>query len=77
VRGTTSRYGSCVGSPEDRSADLGITADYVRVLLRQLGERTPDMPDEFAEHLRQLFEPHGAHAESPSLCRPTAGEEPR
>ena len=48
----TGTHGSCMRCPEDRSADLRITADDVRVLLRHLGKQTPDMPDEFADRLR-------------------------
>jgi hypothetical protein len=35
-----------MASSEDLAADLGVGEGDVRVLLRQLGEQTPDLPDE-------------------------------
>jgi hypothetical protein len=40
-------------STEDLAAGLGVDEGDVRVLLRQLGEQTPDMPDELAAFIRQ------------------------
>ena len=48
-----------MASSEDLAGDLGVDEGDVRVLLRQLGEQTPDMPDKLAAFLRQLFDPHG------------------
>jgi hypothetical protein len=46
-------------------------------LLRQLGEQTPDMPDELAAFLRQLFGPHGGRTAPVGLYWPGADDEPR
>jgi len=36
---------------------FGIDEGNVRVLLRQLGEQTPDLPDDLVESLRRLLNP--------------------
>jgi hypothetical protein len=42
---------------DDLAAELGIDEGNVRVLLRQLGEQTPDLPDDLVESLRRLLNP--------------------
>lgn len=75
--------GSCVAlpshmaSPDDLAADLGVDERDVRVLLRQLGEQTPDMPDELAAFLRDLLDPHGERTAPPALYWPGSDDEPR
>ncbi len=66
-----------MASTEDLAADLGLDEGDVRVLLRQLGEQTPDMPDELAAFLRQLFDPNGERTAPPSFYWPGADDEPR
>ena len=61
----------------DLTAELGIYEGDVRVLLCQLGEQTPDMPDELAAFLRQLFDPHGERTAPAGLYWPGADNEPR
>jgi hypothetical protein len=48
-----------MGSSDDLAAGLGVDDGDIRVLLGQLGEQTPDMPDELAQFLRTLVDPHG------------------
>jgi hypothetical protein len=66
-----------MGSTEDLAADFGVAEGDVRVLLRQLGEQTPDMPDELAAFLRQLLDPHGERTAPPRLYWPGSDDEPR
>jgi hypothetical protein len=66
-----------MGSTEDLAADFGVAEGDVRVLLRQLGEQTPDMPDELAAFLRQLLDPHGERTAPPGLYWPGSDDEPR
>ncbi len=49
----------------------------MRVLLRQLGEQTPDIPDELAAFIRRAFDPHGERTARAGLYRPGADPEPR
>jgi hypothetical protein len=72
-----SRYGPRAGSTEDLAADLGVDEGDVRVLLRQLGEHTSEMPDELAAFLRRLLDLHGERSAPPGLYRPGADDEPR
>jgi len=65
-----------VGSPEELAADLGVDEGDIRVLLRQLGEQTPDMPDELAEFLRLMFDPHGERTAPAGLYWSGADDEP-
>jgi hypothetical protein len=46
-----------MASTDDLAAELGIDEGNVRVLLRQLGEQTPDLPDDLVESLRRLLNP--------------------
>jgi hypothetical protein len=62
-----------VASSEDLAADLGVDEGDVRVLLRQLGEQTRDMPDELAEWIRRTFDPHGERAAPGGLYWPRRG----
>ena len=62
---------------QDLATDLGVDEGDVRVLLRQLGEQTPEMPDELATFLRQLLDQHGERTAPVSLYWPGAGDEPR
>jgi hypothetical protein len=56
-----SRYGATVASTEDLAADFGVDEGDVRVLLRQLGEQAPEAPDDLAEFVRRLLDPHAAN----------------
>jgi hypothetical protein len=62
---------------KDLAADLGIDEGDVPTLLRQLGEQTPEMPDDLAERLRQMFDPHGERTAPAGLYWPSAADEPR
>ena len=64
-----------VEKADDLAADLGLDEGDVRVLLRQLGEQTPDMPDELATFLRQTFDPNGERTAPPGLYWPGADDE--
>ena len=66
-----------MGSTADLAADLGVDDGDVRVLLRQLGEQTPDVPDELAAFLRELLDPHGERTAPPGFYWPGADDEPR
>jgi hypothetical protein len=72
-----SRYGAIVASTEDLAADLGVDEDDVRVLLRQLGEQTPEPPDDLVEFLRVLLDPHGGRTAPANLFWPGAEDGPR
>ena len=61
------------GEHEDLAADLGVDEHDVRVLLRQLGELNPDLPDDLAEFLRRLLDPHVSEPHRPTC----SGQEPR
>jgi hypothetical protein len=69
-------YGACMGSTEDPGADLGVDEGDVGVLLKQLGERTPDLPDELTAFLRRLLNPHGERTAPSGLYWPGADPEP-
>ena len=69
-------YGAPVGT-EDLAAELGLDEGDVRVLLRQLGEQTPDIPDELAAFIRQAFDPHGERTAPAGLYWPGVEDEPR
>jgi hypothetical protein len=62
---------------DDLAADLGVDEGDVRVLLRQLGEQTPDLPGELAAFLRRLLDPHGERTAPANLFWPRAEDEPR
>jgi len=68
---------SAMTTTADLAVDLGVDEGDVRVLLRQLGEQTPDMPDELAAFLRELLDPRGERTASAGLYWPGADEEPR
>ncbi len=72
-----SRYRAHIASTDDLAANLGLDAGDVRVLLRHLGEQTPDMPDELAVFLRQMLDPNGERTAPPSFYWPGADDEPR
>ena len=61
---------------EDLAAELGLDEGDVRVLLRQLGEQTPDIPDELAAWIRQTFDPHGERTASAGFYWTDADDEP-
>lgn len=61
----------------DLATDLGVDEGDVGVLLRQLGEQTPDMPDELAAWIRRTFDPHGERTAPPGLYWPGTDDEPR
>jgi hypothetical protein len=66
-----------MGGTEDLATNLGVYEGDVRVLLRQLGEQTPDLPDELASFLRELLDPHGERTAPAGLYWPGAHDEPR
>jgi hypothetical protein len=43
------------------AADLGVSEGDVDVLLDQLGEHDPQLPDDLGGFLRRLLDPRGAH----------------
>ena len=59
------------------AADLGVDEGDVRVLLRQLGEQMPDMPDELVAWIRRTFDPHGERTSPPGYYWPGSDDEPR
>jgi hypothetical protein len=63
--------------PEDLAAELGVDEGDVRVLLRQLRESAPEMPDELVAWIRQTFDPHGEPTAPAGLYWPGADDEPR
>ena len=65
-----------VSTPEDVAADLGVDVGDVRVLLRQLRESTPEMPDELVAWIRRTFDPHGERTAPPGLYWPGTDDEP-
>ena len=66
-----------MASTDDLADDLGVDEGDVRVLLRQLGEQTPEMSDELASFLRGLLDPHGQRTAPAGLYWPGANDEPR
>ncbi len=76
MRGATSPYGVGMASrSEDLAAELGVDEGDVRVLLRQLGEQTPELPDELAEFVRTAFSPHGERTAPLGLFWPEADDD--
>jgi hypothetical protein len=61
----------------DLAADLGVDEGDVDVLLEQLGENDPQLPDDLAGFLRRVLDPHGERTAPPGLYRPGADPEPR
>lgn len=61
----------------DLADELGVDEGDVRVLLRQLGEHTPEMPDDLAEWTRRTFDPHGERTAPAGLYGPGADDGPR
>jgi hypothetical protein len=59
------------------SGDLGVDEGDVRVLHRQLGEQTSEMPDQLAAILRQLLGPHGERTAPVGPYWPAADDGPR
>ena len=43
----------------DLATDLGVDEGDVDVVLKQLDERAPELPDDLAGFLRRLLDPHG------------------
>jgi hypothetical protein len=76
-RPPSSRYGARMDSTEDLASDLGVDEADVVVLLRQLGESTPDVPNELASFVRRLLDPHGERTAPPNLFWPGADDGPR
>jgi hypothetical protein len=66
-----------VASTGDLATDLDVDEGDVIVLLKLLGEETPDMPGEVAAFLRRLLDPHGERTAAPNLFWPAAEDEPR
>ncbi len=66
-----------MATTQDLAADLGVDEGDVRVLLRQLGEHAPEMPDDLAAFLRRLLDPHGERTAPVGLYWPGADDEPR
>ena len=56
---------------------IGLDKGDVVVLLRQLGEETPEMPDELAAWIRRTFDLHGERSAPANLYWPGADDEPR
>lgn len=77
VPAAASRYRPRMGSSDDLAADLGVDEGDVRVPLRQLGEQTPEMPDELVAFVRDLLDPHGERTAPVGLYWPGGDEEPR
>jgi hypothetical protein len=77
VRAAVSRDGAIVARTEDLAADLGVDEDDILVLLRQLGEQTPEPPDDLVEFLRWLLDPHGERTAPANLFWPGADDRPR
>ena len=57
-------------------ADLGVDERDVDVLLEQLGERDPELPDDLAGFLRRLLDPHSERTAPVGLYWPRADQEP-
>ena len=66
-----------MSSTDDLAADLGLDEGDIVVLLRELGEQTPEMPDELAAWIRRTFDPHGERTAPPGFYWPDADDEPR
>lgn len=66
-----------MATSEDLAADLGLDEGDVRVLLRQLGEQTPEMPAELTDWIRRTFDPHGERTAPAGLYWPGADDDPR
>ena len=64
-------------SVADSSSTVAKSFDDVRVLLRQLVEQTPEPPDDLAEFVRWLLEPHGERTAPANLFWPGAYDQPR
>ena len=47
------------------------------MLVRQLGEQTPEMPDELASFIRHAFDPNGERTAPANFYWPGADDEPR
>ncbi len=65
-----------MATTRDLATDLGVDEGDVRVLLRQLGEQTPEMPHELASFVRQLLDPHGERTAPMGLYWPGSDDEP-
>ena len=59
------------------AADLGVDPGYVEVLLGQLDEPVLELPDDLAEFLRRLLDPHGERTAPAGLYWPDAEPKPR
>jgi hypothetical protein len=66
-----------MASTDDLAANLGVDEGDVVVLLRQLGEQTPEMPDELAAFVSQMLDPHGERTAPAGLYWPSSDGEPR
>jgi hypothetical protein len=56
----------------DLAADLGLQEGDVDVVFKQLGERDPQLPDEFAGFLRRVLDPHGERTAPAAVYWPGA-----
>ena len=62
---------------DDLADELSLDEGDVRVLLRQLGENPPDMPDDLVAFLRLIFDPAGERTAPAGFYWPGANDEPR
>jgi hypothetical protein len=62
-----------MASADDLAADLGVDEGDVRVLLRQLGERTHE--NALAAFLRQMLDPHGERTQPPRFYWPGSDDQ--
>jgi hypothetical protein len=60
----------------DLAADLGVDEGDVDVLLEQLDEREPELPDDLAGFLRESLDPHGECTAPAGLYWPGADPKP-
>jgi hypothetical protein len=61
----------------DLAADLGVDEGDVDVLLDQLDERAPELPDDLAGFLREVLDPHGERTAPDGLYWPGADDGPQ
>jgi hypothetical protein len=63
-------------TPSALATNLGVNEGDVDVILEQLGERRPELPDELAGFLRQLLDPQGERTTPPELYWPGSDQRP-
>jgi hypothetical protein len=54
-------------TPSALAADLGVLEGDVDVLLDQLDERAPELPDDLAGFVRMMLDPNGERTAPPSF----------